>query len=91
MKALSLENSRAVATRLMGMALASSARAPLLTPGLIRHIGIAHENATCVFVTGTCPFGQPVEPIGLWRVREGAIGEHTTHQHWGVPAGIQAA
>lgn len=37
---------------------------PLLAPGLVAHAGLPHEDATYGLVTGTHPFGQPVEPIG---------------------------
>ncbi len=37
---------------------------PLLTPRLIAHAGLPHEDAANGLVTGTHPFGQPVEPIG---------------------------
>jgi hypothetical protein len=39
-------------------------QSPLLAPGLVAHAGLSHEDAAYGLVTGTHPFGQPVEPIG---------------------------
>lgn len=47
-----------------GQQLQRPQQSPLLTPGLVAHAGLPHEDAAYGLVTGTHPFGQPVEPIG---------------------------